>query len=599
VAVSFLERNRSLIPGFVLIALSEILIFFRHPQHFFMGDSVLWIALRYHSVWEFLKGFLQADPTLWYRPIAQRTVPSLLFPFVGLQPLAYRIVAFLLFFACTVAVFALAGRITQSRNISWLSTIYFAFHITHAFTTFDVAFTPELVFTLFSIVSAILFVDYLRKPTRRRLILSAVFFALSLLSKESAVALPFALLAIWILLPDGRRTGISSLAPHFAILAAYLLFAAGFIHIRAVDIRAIWNRPTEVGQPGYELVLGRNLLDSTGYALTWAFNISRGINGQWPPPFPLMTTALKVVRVLICAAALLALFSPRRKFVLIGIAWFFIEASPTLPLLAHFLPYYLFAPMVGFSIAVGTVLDGLRERLSRFSSRFAWAVCGAILAIPVMINAGIADGLEDTHFLLGGSARSALDGLNDVRRLYPVIPPGTTLVFFNEERPSLSWDQASGMLFQMAYNDKSIKSEYSIDGLTVTDEDIHHGRALALKLNKGRIVDFTPFVKQQPSLLLPHNPDMPFRLELSSDQIRAGELEYGVRVSQLKDTTVNALVAFNGVLMDPFRIQLNKKGEGKVAISGETRPGLYTFVALQPDGTPNWVTVAGSIRITP
>ncbi len=590
---------RTAIPGLALIGLGEILIFFRSPQHFFMGDSVFWMAQRYHSIREFFEGFLHADPALWYRPIAQCTVPSLLYPIVGFHPIAYRIVAFALFFACTVAVFVLAERITVSRSCAWFSTIYFAVHITHAFTTYDLAFTPELVFTLFYIGSAIAFVDYLRKPTRGGLLISAALFAFSLMSKETAVGLPFVLLAIWILLPEGRHTRVSSLVPHFTILAAYLLFAIGVLHIRDIHFGAVWNRPTAVGQPGYELVLGENIMDSLRFAFTWAFNISRGINGQWPPLIPLMTTALKVFRVLICAAALLTLFTPRRKFVLIGILWFLIAAAPTLPLLQHFLPYYLFAPIVGFSLAVGTVLDDLRERLFRFGPRLAWAVCSAILMIPVSVNAAIAKSVGDTHFLLGGSAQSAGDGLNDVRSLYPAIHPGTTLLFFDEERTSLPWDQASGLLFQMAYADKSIKSEYSVEPHGVTEEDFIQGRAIAFKLTNGRMVDFTPFIKQKPALLLPHAPDTQYRLELSSSEVRTSEGQYGVRIPQLKKGAVKALVAFNGVLKDPFWIQLDSHGEGKVVISSDTPPGLYTFVALQPVGEPNWVTVAGSIRVTP
>src|SRR5262249_6634119 len=133
-----------------------------------------------------------------------------------------------------------------------------------------------------------------------------------------------------------------------------------------------------------------NILDSLRLAFAWAFNISRGINGQWPPSVPLMASALRIFRVLICAGALVTLFTPRRKFLLIGITWFLIASAPTLPLLDHFLPYYLFAPIVGFSLAVGTVLDGLVEQFSRLSLKFAWAVCVVLLAIPVLVNADTA-----------------------------------------------------------------------------------------------------------------------------------------------------------------------------------------------------------------
>src|SRR5204862_6240351 len=140
--------------------------------------------------------------------------------------------------------------------------------------------------------------------------------------------------------------------------------------------------------------------------------------------------------------------------------------------------------------------------LSRFSPRVAWAACSVLLAIPVVVNADAAERVEETHFVLGGSAQIAWDVMNDVRTMYPSIPAGTTLVFFNEERASLSWDMAYGMLLQMIYNDQSIKSEYSVEAITSSADDFRNGKAFAFKLTNGRLVDFTPYVKQLPALLL-------------------------------------------------------------------------------------------------
>ena len=65
---------------FALLGLTQILIFFNDPLHYFIGDSLMWMKYRHHSVGEFLVGFLQTDPALLYRPLAQRAVESVLFP---------------------------------------------------------------------------------------------------------------------------------------------------------------------------------------------------------------------------------------------------------------------------------------------------------------------------------------------------------------------------------------------------------------------------------------------------------------------------------------------------------------------------------------
>ena len=190
---------------FALLGLTQILIFFNDPLHFFIADSLMWMKYRHHSVGDFLAGFLHVDPALLYRPLSQRAVESVLFPLAGLNPLPYRVVGFVLFFACTVAVYALAETLTESRRIAWLTVLVFAPHLIHAFPTYDVSFTPELLFTVFCLGSAVFYVRYIRTPNRSALTISVALFVLGLLSKESAAALPLALLAIWFLLPRQER----------------------------------------------------------------------------------------------------------------------------------------------------------------------------------------------------------------------------------------------------------------------------------------------------------------------------------------------------------------------------------------------------------
>src|SRR6185436_15407962 len=142
-------------------------------------------------------------------------------------------------------------------------------------------------------------------------------------------------------------------------------------------------------------------------AFSWAFSVPRGYNGQWPVGAPWKFRALKFVRVLICVAAFVALFTSRRKFVLIGVAWFLITLGPTLPLLDHFLPYYIFAPLVGFSIAVGTALSVAYGWCARFSRPLAFGLCASVLVIVGGINAVAANRAAREHSLLGGSAQNA------------------------------------------------------------------------------------------------------------------------------------------------------------------------------------------------
>jgi hypothetical protein len=190
--------------------------------------------------------------------------------------------------------------------------------------------------------------------------------------------------------------------------------------------------------------------------------------------------------------------------------------------------------------------------------------------------------------------------MNDMLALYPRIPKGTTLVIFDEEAPSIPWNQAFGSVYQLAYRDESIRTEYSSVGIGTTGDELNSGRTLAFKLAGGHLIDVTGFVKQWPDLLLPHNPDAHYHLELSKSVARSGIDTYVVNIPELSgigDGTLNLLRAHDGVVEDPLQLKFDREGRTEIPVDGQTKPGEYTFVAVQRPGEPGWVTVSGSIRV--
>jgi hypothetical protein len=156
------------------------------------------------------------------------------------------------------------------------------------------------------------------------------------------------------------------------------------------------------------------------------------------------------------------------------------------------------------------------------------------------------------------------------------------------------------MVYQMAYHDESIRTEYSSDGIATTGNDLNSGRALAFKLAGAHLFDITPFVKQRPDLLLPHSPDAHYRLELSKTVVRASGDTYVVNVPELSsdnEVTLNVLRAYNGIVEEPFQLKLIHQGRVEIPVGRETKPGEYTFIAVQRPGESGWVTVSGSIRV--
>ena len=152
----------------VAIAGFDYFVFFSGFTEFFQADTLYWLQFPYDSVADFLKGFLSLDPSGWYRPLTNRTIPSLLYPTFGLDhPAVYRATLLPFFLANSIAVFKLSRMMGGSLLAACLSLVFFNTHSINAFTTFAVALMPELVYSLFYVLAVIFFVRYLQGGDRR------------------------------------------------------------------------------------------------------------------------------------------------------------------------------------------------------------------------------------------------------------------------------------------------------------------------------------------------------------------------------------------------------------------------------------------------
>src|SRR5205823_5677620 len=154
------------------LACLEYFIYFRSNPHFFQGDSIYYFYLRHRTLKDFLLGFFSLDPAGWYRPLTARTVQSLLYPWFGLNPPAYRVVHLLLFMSTIFAIYKLAVVVTRRRLAACVATFFFAVHTVNAWATYDVLFTPELVVTFFYVCATAAYLRYRQSEDARFFLLS-------------------------------------------------------------------------------------------------------------------------------------------------------------------------------------------------------------------------------------------------------------------------------------------------------------------------------------------------------------------------------------------------------------------------------------------
>ena len=178
---------------FAVFAILEYLIYFRGNSHFFQGDTIYYFYFRHRTIGDFLLSFFKLDPAGWYRPLAARTIQSLFYPVFGFEPGGYRVVQYVAFMSAVLATYMLASIVTRRRLAAAAATVFFGVHTVNAYTTYDVAFAPEVIYTFFYVCAVATYLRYRELHERRFFFVSIAFFLASLLSKEAAVTLPFML----------------------------------------------------------------------------------------------------------------------------------------------------------------------------------------------------------------------------------------------------------------------------------------------------------------------------------------------------------------------------------------------------------------------
>src|SRR5262245_16813609 len=110
----------------LVLGLAEYALYHVNFNQFFQGDAVFWTSYRFRSIGEFLRACVTLDVAHWYRPLSNRTISSLLYPFLRLRPYGYHLVVFACFFATTCTVFLFLKHLTGKISAAFLGAFYFS-----------------------------------------------------------------------------------------------------------------------------------------------------------------------------------------------------------------------------------------------------------------------------------------------------------------------------------------------------------------------------------------------------------------------------------------------------------------------------------------
>jgi hypothetical protein len=575
------------------LALLEFLLYFRGPSHYFEGDTIHWFYLRHRTLKDFALSFVRLDPEGWYRPLTDCTVQSALYPFFGLEVAPYRLVQYVLFVAVVFTTYRLVLNITRKRTAAVVAAVFFGIHTTNAFVTYDVLFVPELVYSFFYIWAAIAYLRYRETQRTRFLTLSAVCFAASLLSKESAVTLPVTLVVLDMLLNrTGLKDALKTIRAHAAILVLYLALVAGYLGVQRPAFRSLVKRPGP--EIVYRFALDHTIIDNARLASAWAFNLPRGWQVESRHLSARSILLLRIFRFLVVLSAAWLLLKRESRIVLAGLSWFLIAVAPGLPLYDHFLPYYLFLPVVGLSLIVGVAAEAVYSRIA--IKPLAVAVIATPLIIVGTICAAAANDDATGNGVLGRSSKLAFNILTDLQKARPALQPNTTIYFSDAEYPDLSWDTAQGELFRMAYNEDSLRALYWGWGEVITKGVVERGPVVVLKYHDFHVTDVTREFLAASAPPESYNGPPTLKVEITPPAAAPGQA-YQIFVEGLANTEVTFHYSLDGGPVQAFSARLNESQRVSFQVSDTTPKGLYKLVGIRPATWDHFEQTAASIRI--
>jgi len=350
------ELRKSIFPWIVahfslfLLPLLSLLIYFPSLHHDFISDDrPLVVENPYIKSWKYLPEMLSRDawnisePTNYWRPVFSISL-ALDYFLWGLNPLGFHLTNILLHAINTVLLFSL-GRKLLNTTCAVLASLLFALHPIQAHAVNFISTRGELLAAFFILFSFRTFLS-------GRTIPFAIAFTLALLSKETSMVFPLAVLVAGIILEKGRQD--LRLISAFVILGLYLLvrLSLGF-SFSLIPLIFSYQAPWDI----------RFLLAFKVLALYFlaVFNLFEMPHPFWTVEMPTTVNDPYVISgVLILLFLLGAIWRAWKKepVIAFGLAWFLIYFLPISNLKQLNQPmaeHWLYLPMIGLCLAVGAL----------------------------------------------------------------------------------------------------------------------------------------------------------------------------------------------------------------------------------------------------
>jgi tetratricopeptide (TPR) repeat protein len=284
----------------------------------------------------------------FYRPI-QIFSYLIDYAFWGTGAFGYHLTNVLLHALCAVFIFVMIRTLLNETTAAFMASLLHCVHPVHVGAVAYVSGRADLLVCLFTVICVVFFLRYLYDSRPYDAFFCVLFFAAALLSKENAMIVPFALLAVNRFKAGKTRTRL--LVSLCAVDLAYIAIRFTFFESLLPHL----NRTSALTErlPGFFaaiahylrlLILPLNLRVDYGKELFF-----------WADPAVISGVLLFLVLVFMLTA--------KRRYRRIGFsaAWFLlflIPVSNIYPINAFMAEHWMYLPSIGFFIFVSDVVKG-------------------------------------------------------------------------------------------------------------------------------------------------------------------------------------------------------------------------------------------------
>jgi hypothetical protein len=323
------------------------------------------------SAWKHL---LPLAAGTYYRPLFLAWV-RLNYALFNLRPFGWHATSVLLHLLVTWLVYLIVRKMTRRPNLAWLTALVFGLHPVHHEVVAWISGSTESLFAALFLAAFLAYLHSREGYRTRWTTISCGLYALALLSKETAIVLPFLVFAhCWIADGPGVVRDVPEYARRFArafaSVAFYIPIALMYLGVRFKVLGALSSQVTKVSAPAWLWTMPLLLFS---YLKHWLLPIHLAeFYDIFVPAWPDLRHTILPGLVLLAIAA--AIWAARGRLGArdtgFAVAWILIPLLPVLDIatfradeLVH--DRYFYVPSLGASLLIALSIEALSKRGSK------------------------------------------------------------------------------------------------------------------------------------------------------------------------------------------------------------------------------------------